>query len=63
MLDYQQRVADECQELIEKISKLNAFIETEKFKELPLDEQVRMRMQEWYMNAYAKVLESRIDQF
>jgi hypothetical protein len=61
--DFQERVIAERKELYEKCEKLNAFIPGSIFKSLPVDEQVRLRMQLLVMNQYAAILAERIAEF
>ncbi len=63
MTDFQERVIAERKELYEKCEKLNAFIPGPIFKSLPVDEQVRLRMQLLVMNQYAAILAERIAEF
>jgi hypothetical protein len=63
MTDFQERVIAERKELYEKCEKLNAFIPSSIFKSLPVDEQVRLRMQLLVMNQYAAILAERIAEF
>jgi len=63
MTDFQERVIAERKELYEKCEKLNAFIPGSIFKSLPVDEQVRLRMQLLVMNQYAAILAERIAEF
>jgi hypothetical protein len=63
MEPFQQRVVEERRELYDKCEKLNAFIPTQMFQQLPIAEQVRMRMQLLIMNQYAQILAERIAEF
>lgn len=64
LTDFQQRVVNERKELYEKCEKLNAFIAGSPiYKTLPVDEQVRLRMQLLVMNQYAAILAERIAEF
>jgi hypothetical protein len=60
---YQQRVIDEKRELDEKITKLDAFLNTATFDALDDAEQNRMNCQEDYMISYSRVLGERIAAF
>ena len=55
------RLHIELSELKEKASKLAAFIDSEKFNTLVIDEQEMLKEQLSHMNAYAAILEHRID--
>lgn len=64
MTDFQKRVIEERKDLYEKCEKLNAFIASSPiYKTLPVDEQVRLRMQLLVMNQYATILAERIAEF
>jgi hypothetical protein len=64
MPPHQQRVVDEQKELLEKLNKLRAFIESSPiFKKLPYDEQGRLKIQRFLMQEYLAVLLDRIDNF
>lgn len=63
MQDFQQRVIDERQSLVEKIEKLSPFMEGDIFRNLPADEQERLQRQLGIMNQYAGVLGERIQEF
>ena len=63
MLDYQQRVADEKDELQVRLGKLLAFLRTPTFEGLPEAERSRLRNQARFMDGYAAVLEERIAAF
>lgn len=63
MLPHQERVVIEKQELDKKISKLNSFIQSEKFKEIPIDEQDRLKQQYSVMSEYSFILGQRIENF
>ena len=60
---YQQRVADEYDELWVRRLKLFAFLSTEMFKRLSLDEQKRMTRQYAVMEEYETILKDRIAAF
>ena len=57
---YQARVMAEKEDLDAKIDRLQAFIETPKFKDLSTAEQRRMRRQIAIMGLYSDVLDERI---
>ena len=63
MKNYQIRVIEEKQELDEKLDKLGAFINTNKFKSLVGDERDRLFDQQTYMEDYRNVLAERIEAF
>lgn len=60
---HQQRVVQERDELLEKVTKLHAFFSTELFSTLPHDEQFRLNTQFQFMQGYLSVLEERIGGF
>jgi hypothetical protein len=53
----------EVRELREKLDKLNQFVQTEMFNQLPEDEQARLQKQRGLMDEYAQVLDDRIAHF
>lgn len=57
---YQKRVLDEKRALDEKITKLDAFINTETFHQIPLDERNVLQKQLAVMRQYSDVLRERI---
>lgn len=61
--DYRDRVRAECAELNGKIERLNAFINTDKFMDLPFEERERLFAQLSTMSNYAGVLRARIAAF
>jgi hypothetical protein len=63
MQDFQQRVVDEKTALDEKLSKLDAFILTDRFNKLPNAEQDRMQRQQKAMTDYSTVLSERVSAF
>lgn len=63
MQPFQQRVVEECRELRGSLDKLNQFVETEMFNQLPHVEKGRMLRQRSLMNDYADVLDERIANF
>lgn len=63
MQPYQQRVADEKDELDEKLHALENFIDSPKFLELDRGERQRLTRQATLMAQYSDVLGERIDAF
>ena len=65
MLPHQQRVVDEKNELVEKIEKLNKFIDYKNplWKQIDPDEKDRLIQQYRHMIKYAEVLDARIAAF
>jgi hypothetical protein len=63
MQPHQQRVVDEKTELDEKLSKLESFFETNIFKSIPEQEQLRLKRQAIIMAAYSDILQERITAF
>lgn len=63
MQPFQQRVADEMRELRSKLDKLNQFVQTEMFNQLPEAEKARLQKQRGLMDEYANVLSERIENF
>ena len=64
MKPHQQRVLDECKELVDRLEKLTDFIANNPlFGELPKDEQERLRAQSSVMKVYAEILFRRIAAF
>lgn len=63
MQEFQQRVVDEKTELDDKIYRLAPFVQGEKFKTLPPEEQERMNRQWALMANYSQVLGERIAAF
>ena len=61
--DYQSRVKTEHNEVLGRLSKLTAFIDTTPFHKLDMDDQVDLRIQLTYMTGYAGVLAKRINRF
>ena len=63
--DHQQRVVTENKELDEKLQKLKAFIESEKFASVVTDlaERERLIRQEKAMRTYSEILKERIAAF
>lgn len=61
---HQARMHEESAGLNERITKLAAFVHTNPtFRDLPLDEQARMRWQLSHMVGYHLALQARIDAF
>ena len=60
MKDYQKRMIAEFKELGEKRAKLDAFMESEEFKKVPVGERNDMTMQLAIMECYEKALFSRL---
>ena len=63
MQPHQQRVVEEVHELRGKLDKLNQFVQTEMFNQLPADERARLMKQRTLMDEYAGVLDERIAHF
>jgi len=62
-LTFQDRVRNEYAELAQRLSKLEPFIDGEKFTTLPEAEQDRMMAQHGAMTQYATALKARIEAF
>ena len=60
---YQERVIKEKEELDEKVSKLQAFVGSERFNSVESDEANRMRNQLSVMIDYSTILGDRISNF
>lgn len=60
---HEQRVVDECKELIDKAYKLSIFISGEMFMSLSDNEKTLMRAQLDVMLKYVDILEERIELF
>lgn len=60
---HQQRMLAEFADLSVRLDKLNNFILSDKFDELPADEQRRLGAQQRAMEAYRTALSARIDVF
>jgi len=60
---HEQRVVEEKAQLDERLGKLFAFFQTEKFTGLSEAERSRLRNQARFMDGYAAVLEERIAAF
>jgi len=63
MQDFQQRVVNEHNDLLEKLQKLVDFTTTKIFHGLDPAEQRRLMRQVTYMGLYAAVLQERIEAF
>jgi len=63
MKPFQQRVVSEVRELRGNLDKLNQFVQTEMFNQLPSDEKDRLMKQRGLMDEYAAVLDDRIANF
>ena len=63
MKPHEERVVAEYEDLGVKLSKLRPFLSTDLFKSLPLEEQHRLILQEYYMQGYMWVLHARIRAF
>lgn len=63
MLDYQMRVIEEREQLVERFRKLVAFIPGSVFNSLPSDEQNCLIRQSVVMLEYADILAERIAAF
>ncbi len=64
MQPHQERVVSEQKELAEKLVKLREFISSSPvFQRLQVDEQARLKTQEFHMSMYWRVLGDRIANF
>jgi hypothetical protein len=63
MQPHQQRVVAEKDELVEKLTKLNAFIGGATYDGLPADEQIRLSRQADIMKHYVDILNERVAAF
>lgn len=60
---HQERVITERAEVSSKVDRLDAFIRSDSFDMVPIDEQVRMTRQLHIMMRYREVLDERIAAF
>ena len=60
---YQQRVMDEKQDLDEKIDKLDKFVQSDEYAQVPPQEAQRLLQQLAAMREYNRILEDRIANF
>ena len=63
MEPYQQRVVDEHNELKERLAKLQAFIESERFSTVQGDEQRLLILQRCHMESLVEIIGQRIALF
>lgn len=63
MSDYKTRVLDEYQSLNDKINKLERFLKTEYFEELPDEDKKLLEEQLRHMSNYSVILSKRILRF
>lgn len=63
MQPYQERVITERDELLEKISKLGTFFDSQVFLILSTRERYLLYRQNFYMKQYARILNERISAF
>lgn len=63
MKPHEQRVIDEKHDLLDRLTKLNAFIATEVFAGLAEIDRILMRYQRDQMAGYLDTLRSRIERF
>jgi hypothetical protein len=64
MQPHEERVVTEQKELAEKLVKLREFIASNPiFQKLALNEQARLKTQEFHMSMYWRVLGDRISEF
>lgn len=59
--EHMQRVVLESQQLIERVEKLSAFLDTETYASLPVLERMLLGQQLIAMSSYAEVLAARIE--
>ena len=62
MESYQERMITELKELSDKIEKLDAFIQSEKYMALPKQKRILMMLQLNAMNQYATILACRCEE-
>jgi uncharacterized protein len=63
MLDYQERVVAESNDLRTKLDKLSAFISSDVFKKLDMEDRDLLVEQRVFMNSYFETLRQRIERF
>ncbi|MBU3577519.1 hypothetical protein [Polynucleobacter sp. UK-Kesae-W10] len=63
MKEFEYRVISEKNELVEKLSKLKDFIDSQTFKALPYEDRILLIDQKYMMQRYAEVLVRRIERF
>ena len=63
MFDYQLRVVAEREELVEKIGRLSAFVNSDAFGAVDANEQDRLQRQLLCMTEYADILTERVSNF
>lgn len=64
MQPHEERVVNEMRDVAVKLTALREFICSNPiFQKLPLDEQARLKTQEFHMSMYWRVLGDRIDNF
>lgn len=62
-MDFVDRLKVEHGELVERMNALAAFIGTDKFNELSIDDQTDLRVQLTYMQGYAGVTAKRLNRY
>jgi hypothetical protein len=60
---HQQRMLDEFSALRDKAAALLRFLEGDMYPSLGVDEQVRLKLQHYYMTGYLEILGQRIKAF
>jgi len=63
MEDWQQRVQEEHDQLVERHFKLGAFMQSDQFSELSELDQTLLETQWMIMATYGNILEKRIERF
>lgn len=63
MQAHEQRVVDEFKDLVDKLGKLVAFIDSDTFTSLPEEDRRLLVLQSASMATYIYILEQRIDRF
>jgi len=61
MESYQERLVSETKDLAEKLNKLNGFMQTKKFYELPRNKKDLLYEQSRIMSEYLQVLGKRLE--